>query len=164
MANDTLRPIRPNVDPGAPAPKVTRGWGRQFDPETLHPDWRDWIDKIALGKTVKEVADLYGVEYSHVIIVKNCPAGRLYMQQKLLEGRFTLNALVVAELVSRMIASGTTLPIDILVKIYGMTVPKESAVSSMELLRMQAHLIARENNLSEEAEDRLMQFLEAQAV
>lgn len=122
-----------------------------------HKDWLDFY--YSNGGSLTNTAAKFDVSDTAVSDVRDSPAGNEYATKLMGTTRATINMKVANIILSRVEASGAQIPLDVLVKVYAATLPKETANSSLDNLRGEVDRLAQEYGLKEEFKGQLLEFV-----
>jgi hypothetical protein len=125
----------------------------------LPEKYRVWLEHyFRVSHSLTATAAAFGMSDSAVAYVRDSPAGQEYGLQLIGGHRNAINLHVAHLILQRLGTVGGQIPLDLLVKVYNTTLPKETPLGQVEDRELQARKMAREAGMSAEAEERLVQF------
>jgi hypothetical protein len=129
--------------------------------DELPEKYRAWLEHyFQVSHSLRGTAAAFGVSSQAVSYVRDCPAGQEYGLRLIGGNRNAINLFVAHLILDRLESVGGKIPLDLLVKIYGTSLPKETPIGAVEERAALARRLAREAGLSPEAEERMVLFAE----
>jgi hypothetical protein len=128
--------------------------------ETLSDNHRAWLEHYFDDSLdVKVTAKAFGVSPQAVRYVVDSPAGQGYAIKRIGASKSDLNLLAAKLILDKMHLQGMNVPLEILVKIYSASLPKESPQGRVDDLVDYAERIANQLGFKEEEREQLLDFV-----
>jgi hypothetical protein len=128
--------------------------------ETLSDTHRAWLEHLYDDSHDPRVtARAFGVSPQAVIYVRESPAGQAYALKKIGGDRSAMNLFAAKQILERMQTQRGLVPLDILLKIYSATLPKDPPQGKTDDMLDYAERLANSMDLDEEERAALREFV-----
>lgn len=129
--------------------------------ETLSDTHRAWLEHLYDSHDPKETAKAFGVSPQAIRYVRDSPAGIAYAQRLIGGSRSAMNLQAASLILDRMSTLKTQVPMDILIKIYNATLPKDAPSGKTDDLLEFAERLANKMELDDDDRAMLLEYVRA---
>lgn len=128
--------------------------------EELSDNHRAWLEHyFDESHSLNVTADYFGVSRQAVNYVRDSPAGMGYALNRIGGSRLSMNLHAAYLIMQRMESLGAQVPLEILVRIYSATLPKETPAGQMDELLDYAERLANQKGFSDEQREQLLELV-----
>lgn len=128
--------------------------------EELSDNHRAWLEHyFNESHDLKITADYFGVSPQAIGYVRDSPAGQGYALKRMGSSRSSMNLHAAHLIMQRMTAQGATIPLELLVRVYSATLPKDSPQGQMNELLDYAERIANQYGFNDAERSQLLELI-----
>lgn len=128
--------------------------------ETLSDTHRAWLEHLYDDShDPKLTAKAFGVTPQAVCYVRDSPAGQAYAIRKAGGDKAAMNLFAAKIILDRLSAQRTVVPLDVVIKIYTATLPKEAPSGKMDEMIDYAERIANQLGLEDDDREKVLEFV-----